>query len=175
MAKDRTKFPASCLKQKPWIILEEHLQRWDACHELFCILGDFYASGTWDPEAGFSIKAGTRRLIATYFGIGSRLLCILFAVFLFFVCVQVFCLSLSSDFEFSLSYIVQNNQNNRDQISKLAGASLLNYRHVFNHVDIRVCNIDFGPALHGKTWLLREHASDSFLGLTPPYQSQPPS
>ena len=119
--------------------------------------------------AGFSIKAGTRRLIATYFGIGSRLLCILFAAFLFFVCVQVFCLSLSSDFEFSLSYIVQNNQNNRDQISKLAGASLLIYRHVFNHVDIRVCNIDFGPALHGKTWLLREHASDSFLGLTPPY------
>ena len=118
---------------------------------------------------GFSIKAGTRRLIATYFGIGSRLLCILFAAFLFFVCVQVFCLSLSSDFEFSLSYIVQNNQNNRDQISKLAGASLLNYRHVFKHVDIRVCNIDFGPALHGKTWLLREHASDSFLGLTPPY------
>ena len=117
---------------------------------------------------GSSIQAGTRRLIATYFGIGSRLLCILFAAFLFFVCVQVFCLSLSSDFEFSLSYIVQNNQNNRDQISKLAGASLLNYRHVFNHVDIRVCNIDFGPALHGKTWLLREHASDSFLGLTPP-------
>ena len=118
---------------------------------------------------GFSIKAGTRRLIATYFGIGSRLLCILFAAFLFFICPQVFCLSLSSDFEFSLSYIVQNNQNNGDQISKLAGASLLNYRHVFNHVDIRVCNIDFGPALHGKTWLLREHASDSFLGLTPPY------
>ena len=29
-----------------------------------------------DPEAGFSIEGGTRRLIAAYFGIYSRLLCV---------------------------------------------------------------------------------------------------
>ena len=40
---------------------------------------------TREVRLGFSIEAGTRRLITTYFGICSRLLCILFAAFLFFV------------------------------------------------------------------------------------------
>ena len=45
---------------------------------------------TREVRLGFSIEAGTRRLITTYFGICSRLLCILFAASLFFVWCQVY-------------------------------------------------------------------------------------
>ena len=34
------------------------------------------AQGLRNPESGFSIEGGTRRLIAAYFGIYSRLLCV---------------------------------------------------------------------------------------------------
>ena len=105
---------------------------------------------TREVRLGFSIEAGTRRLITTYFGICSRLLCILFAAFLFFVWCQVFYLSLSSDFELSFSYmyIIQKKQNIWEQRSKFAFASLLDNRHFFSHVNIWIYDIHFGPALH---------------------------
>ena len=67
---------------------------------------------TREVSSGFSIEAGTRWSITTYIGICSRLLCILFAAFLFFIWGQVSYLSHSSDFELSVSYmyIIQNNR-----------------------------------------------------------------
>ena len=105
---------------------------------------------TREVRLGFSIEAGTRRLITTYFGICSRLLCILFAAFLFFVWCQVFYLSLSSDFELSFSYMysIQKKQNIWEQRSKFAFALLLDNRHFFSHVNIWIYDIHFGPALH---------------------------
>lgn len=94
-------------------------------------------------------QASPQWLMVAYFGICSHLLYNLFIAFIFFICAQVFYLSLSSDFEFSLSCIVQNN---RDQTCKIAGTSVINNQHVFNHVNTRVCDFHFGPALYIKTW-----------------------
>ena len=95
-------------------------------------------------KPGFSIEGGTRRLIAAYFGIFSRLLYVLLA-FLFLVCAHVFYFSSVVCFEFFLKYLVQNNP---IKTTKLAGASVLNNRHVFNDINIRVCDIHLSPALH---------------------------
>ena len=72
-----------------------------------------WLSNNWalDCDVTIVIQAyfptSTQWLVASYFGICSHLLYILFIVFIFFICAQVFYLSLSSDFEFSSSCIVQ--------------------------------------------------------------------
>ena len=142
------KFPYSAYLHANSVVLHSF---WVTCSLVpLSFLNVSRSLSTREVSSGFAIEAGTRRLITTYFGICSRLLCILFAAFLFFVWGQVFYLSLSSDFELSLSYmyIIQNNRNIWEQRSKFAFASLLDNRHSFSHVNIWIYDIHFGPALH---------------------------